>query len=572
MKKHKPLRRQYTACFYRGNRLLFVTAMLAISLIGLVNLVIAWLMQQMLDAASGSGGRFTPLQLLGMVAGVIAAIVMAEGLSCLSRPRFLQRAMTQYKAYAFEKLTRKSIAAFRRENTATYLSAFTNDLSVIETGYLDQIFDLLFNGILTAGALVLMLYYSPLLTAAAVMLSLLPVGAALFTGDRLEKAEQTVSARNEGFVASLKDALAGFPVIKGFGAEQAVRNIFEAAVDALEKAKRNKRTLATALGILGASAAVSAQFGTLLVGLFLIAAGYELTPGTLVLFADLVGHVIRPITDLPEQLARQKAARGLMDKLAEGLETNLREEGEAVPAVLEQGIFLRDVSFGYEDGQTVLHQLNTRFEAGQSYAVVGPSGSGKSTLLELLMAGHGDYTGEILYDGHEVRTVRSSALYDLVTLMQQNVFVFNDTVQNNITLFGSFTEEEIGEAIRLSGLQLLLEKQGADHLCGENGNNLSGGEKQRIAIARCLLRKNPVLLMDEATAALDRETARHISQAILELQGMTRIVVTHALDEAVLKQYDRILVMKNGRIAEEGTFAELIERKNAFYALYTVAQ
>lgn len=203
---------------------------------------------------------------------------------------------------------------------------------------------------------------------------------------------------------------------------------------------------------------------------------------------------------------------------------------------------------------------------------MGPSGSGKSTLLNLLMASHPDYTGTICYDETELREISSSNLYEMESMIQQNVFVFNATIRDNITMFRDFPEERINEAIRLSGLSALIEEKGPNYLCGENGSGLSGGEKQRISIARSLLKKSRVLLVDEATASLDAETAYQVSSAILGLEGVTGIVITHALDEGLLKQYDGIFTLKNGSIVEAGTFDELIAEKGYFYSLFMIAQ
>lgn len=233
---------------------------------------------------------------------------------------------------------------------------------------------------------------------------------------------------------------------------------------------------------------------------------------------------------------------------------------------------LKNVTFGYEENCDILHDINTTFDAGKKYAIVGASGSGKSTLLNLLMASHGNYTGEIRYDGYEVKEISSESLYDIVSMIQQNVFVFNASIRDNITMFHEFLKAEVDRAIELSGLSKLIAERGEDYLCGENGNGLSGGEKQRISIARSLLKKSQVLLVDEATAALDAETAFQVSNAILGLDDITSIVVTHSLDEGLLKQYDDIITLKNGSIVERGTFDELIAEKGYFYSLYTISQ
>lgn len=188
------------------------------------------------------------------------------------------------------------------------------------------------------------------------------------------------------------------------------------------------------------------------------------------------------------------------------------------------------------------------------------------------MAGHDSYTGEITYDGIELRQAGTDSLYALVSLVQQNVFVFNASIRDNITMFSDFPVKEVNRAIALSGLSALIAERGEGYLCGENGSGLSGGEKQRIAIARSLLRRSSVLLVDEATSALDAQTARQVAGAILALDGLTRIVVTHTLDAPLLRQYDAILTLKHGKIAEIGSFDALMEKKGYFYSLYTVSQ
>ena len=188
------------------------------------------------------------------------------------------------------------------------------------------------------------------------------------------------------------------------------------------------------------------------------------------------------------------------------------------------------------------------------------------------MASSDKYQGEIKYDGNELKNVSSDSLYELVSIIQQNVFVFNSTILDNITMFSDFPEEEIDRAVRMSGLKKLIDEKGADYLCGENGSGLSGGERQRISIARALLRKTPVLLVDEATASLDAETSFEVLDSILKLDGFTRVIVTHDLDENILRRCNGLFALKNGIVFEQGTFDELMNDKGYFYSLFTVSQ
>lgn len=573
MKKKQHLqRRRYTAEFYRNNRLNFALALFATAIISAVNLAMAWLIQQMLDTASGVSGAYRPSQLLWLAVGIVLFIIAAKSLDYLSKPRFIQKAMQQYKNATFQKLTQKSISSFEREATAAYLSAFTNDVTSIEENYVANIFELLFECVMLVGAFTLMLWYSPFLTMMAIGFYSLPILASLLFSRRMERAEVRVSKRNGHFLAMMKDGLTGFPVIKSFKAEGAVMQLFREENEELEREKCSKRRVSTVLSMLGGVAGVTAQFGTFLAGICLILSGKAMTPGVLVLFMELNGSIINQINTLPNHFAKRKAAGALIDRLAEALEANVREEGAKIPAQLSTGITLENVSFGYTEDGFALQDISVHFQRGRSYAVVGASGSGKSTLLKLLMASHTGYRGSIWYDRHELRTIHSASLYDLSALIQQEVFVFDDTIRNNITLFQPFSEEAVSEAIDRAGLSALIREKGAGYLCGENGNSLSGGERQRIAIARSLLRRTSVLLVDEATAALDPETARRVMDSILELRELTRIVVTHSLDGELLRKYDEILVLKKGRLVERGRYDALMENKSDFFALYTAAQ
>ncbi|HRV73863.1 MAG TPA: ABC transporter ATP-binding protein [Eubacteriales bacterium] len=564
--------RKLTKELYRGNHVNFIVTMAATLMFIALSLAISWLMQQLIDVTAGGAITLGILQLgvtTAAIAGVYALVCAVE---TIFFPRFIKRAVQQYKDAAFAALMKKGISAFSGENTSTYISALSNDVNSIENNYLSNTFTLVMNIGTGLGALALMLYYSPLLTLIAIGLTLIPLLASLLTGKRLPAVEKEVSARNDSFMGVLKDSLCGFSVIKSFKAEVAIIKQFRASNDAAETAKQKRFRLQRVIASIGMCTGFIAQMGVFLVGAALAISGKGVTAGIVIAFVQLMNYVIEPIRTVPSILANRKASRALIEKLSNVLSENVREKGVSIPKRLERGIELSHVHFGYEANNEVLHDVSLRFEAGRSYALVGGSGSGKSTLLNLLMAAYSGYSGKITYDGIELNTIDSESLYDLISIIQQNVFVFNSSIRDNVTMFSSFVDAEVERAMSLSGLNQLVKERGDGCLCGENGCGLSGGEKQRISIARSLLRGTPVLMVDEATAALDAETAFKVSDSILKLNSLTRIVVTHALEEALLRRYDGIIALKNGVVVEQGTFDSLMAKKGYFYSLFTVAQ
>ncbi|MCD8160645.1 MAG: ABC transporter ATP-binding protein/permease [Clostridiales bacterium] len=560
------------AAFYARNHGAYALSVLATALTQALLLGISWILMELMNAISGEAGAKSLENLALMIAVYLLLFTLVSLLSRAVQPRFLRTAMEQYKALVLEKLMGKSLASFEREPTSAYLSALSNDAAVIEGDYLEAEFQIIGNLLDFCGAFLLMLYLSPLLTVVVAVLTVLPMAASMGVGRRLEPLERQVSEDNASFTAALKDCLSGFSVVKSFRSEGAFLRLLSDRNGALEERKQQKRRLRLSVSMVSIAAGLLAQFGVFFAGVWMVQSGRNITVGTVIAFVNLMNCIVSPISELPGLLTARRAAVGLLEKMANLLCQNSDRGGLSVPPRLEQGIRLSDVSFRYEAGREVLHGVSAAFEAGKCYAIVGSSGCGKSTLLHLLRGGAADYQGSITYDGAEGRDISNASLSDLVASIQQTVFVFNATLRENVTMFRDFPEEDVAAALRMANLTGLVADRGEGCLCGEGGAGLSGGEKQRIAIARSLLRRAAVLLVDEATAALDAETAYQVSSDLLNLLGVTRIVVTHTLEKALLVRYDQILVMKDGAVVETGTFDTLMAEKGLFYALYTVAQ
>lgn len=570
MKQNKKKSREFKRRLFYKNKMCFIASVIMTIVMSFLNLMISWLIQQIMDSMANQNMQ-SVVRCAWIAASVVIAYTVANAVYRAVYPRFLQRAMQQYRDYAFSRLTQKSLRSFSKEGTALYVSALTNDCTSIENNYLAATFTLIEFLFCFLGALIMMLYYSPVMLVLAVALSFLPVAVSMTAGNRLTEQEKEISKKNERFVSIVNELLSGFPVIKSFRAETQASRLFSQRNEQAEEAKKNKRRTEQLISLLANDAGIIAQMGIFLAGAWLAISGKGVTAGVVIVFVQLMNYILNPISQVPLLWSNRKAAIALMEKLSDALSENVHEEGREKLNGFSEKIEVKDLTYGYEPESPVLKDLDVQFDAGKSYAIVGGSGSGKSTLLNLLMGSSSNYQGEICIDSVSIKNIESESLYQLMTSVQQNVFVFNDTIRNNVTMFHEFSDKEVTLALERSGLSEFIEKRGEDFVCGENGANLSGGERQRISIARALLRKSPILLVDEATAALDAATARAVSFSILNLVGMTRIVVTHRLEEAILRRYDKILVMKNGTICEQGNFDTLMQQKGQFYSLFQIA-
>lgn len=223
-------------------------------------------------------------------------------------------------------------------------------------------------------------------------------------------------------------------------------------------------------------------------------------------------------------------------------------------------------------GDGVLKNISFTFKPGGKYAIVGGSGSGKSTLLKILMGYYDNYLGSVSINGNEICDINRENLYRSFSMMHQNVFMLDDTLRNNITLLNPYSEEKYAQAVEKAKLNDLIQSlpNGSLTNVGEGGNTLSGGERQRVAIARALIKGSEVIMLDEAMANLDNETAYAIEKNLLDTPNITCIFITHRYSKELLRLCDGILVLRGGELVECGTFDELYEKKDYFYSLYNI--
>ncbi len=481
------------------------------------------------------------------------------------KPKYQKRAITQYKNNIYGHILDKNIASFNKHNTSTYISALTNDVKKIEEDYLFSAFDLITNITLFVCTVVIMLIYSPLLTLSGIILSLLPFIGAIIVGGKLAFHEKEISDQNASFMHFIKDNLIGFSTVKVFKSEKKIKELFIKNNNVLENKKASKTKTLALMEMVQTVLSLVSQFGVFFIGAYISIKTGDIAPSVILLFVQLMNYIINPLMQIPTSLSKRLACKPIFTKISEIIQTESdNNQGESIDNINE--ITISNLKFMYDD-KVILNDITHKFERNKSYAIVGTSGSGKTTLINLLLGKYNNYSGNIHYNNIELKEISIDYLFEISSFVEQNVFVFDDSIINNITMYSSVDEELLNEAINKSGLATLIEEKGSDYRCGENGCNLSGGEKQRISIARALVKKSQLLLLDEATSALDNETSSSITNNLLEIDNTTKIMITHRLDEEILSKFDEIIVMKNGNIVEYGTYKELIDNNATFKSL-----
>ena len=560
----------YRTSFSDGKKW-FLISMISMVILSAYNLIISWLLQKIIDLAAGIDKTpFYQLALVSLLSFLV--FIVFYFIFRYAHPKFLQTLSTSYKDLLFAKILRNNSRMVSEIGSGQFLSKLSNDLKSIEENYFDFYITLIDIGISFVGAIVLMLWYSPVLTMVAIALSILPLLASIPASKEITKTEKNLSKENAGFMEFMRDTLSGYSVIKSFQAESELESRFHEENVKIEKAKFLRRFAEENINLLSTAASVVMRLGVFLFGAWLSLSNSHVTPGIVLVFLQLLTFVITPIEKIPSLFANRKAARSLIAQTAELLYEKPDEQEKTEIHSLKSAIEIQNLSFSYEASEKALRNVSLTFHAGKKYAIVGASGSGKSTLFKLLTKYSNEYDGNILFDGIDLRNITYSSLSQIISTVQQNVFVFHDSIYNNICLYKSIPEEKFDYVIQKSGLSSLIQQKGKDFSCGANGNKLSGGEKQRISIARALLRNTSILLMDEASSALDEKTADEIMHSILDMPSTTSLVITHRLNSTLLKKYDGICVLHHGKIIEFGPFDELMKNKGLLYSLVLLSQ
>ena len=483
---------------------------------------------------------------MGLVFAITFSSWFFERLSRRSFTKIACGAVEQVRQRILEQVLHRTVAQYNAEGDAAYLSLLTTDLRTLYDDYYMSLFNIVFWGGIMLCALAMYLYISPVMLLAILLVTIPPLVLPRRMNERLKATRDAFSLQMADYTQQLKELLGGFEIIRSFLREDAYAALHQKAA---RKARESELDYQQSLNAMVTNTSLISNLifpVVMLVGLFLAFDG-RLTMGTVSTAASMANFVITPCHQIAQCWAKVKSSQGIRQRLEAAMaEPQAAEQGEPIGHI--DSIQCETVRFAYPGAaEPVLKDASLTVDAAQKVALVGESGCGKSTLAKLLFQYYPDYSGDILFNGRQVRTLDRTVLYRRVGYIAQTAYLFHDTIRNNICLHEDFPDEQLAHAIAAAGLTDWVASlpDGLDTVISENGKNLSGGQRQRIGIARLALRSYDLIIADEITASLDPDTSQQVMENLIAMPCMV-VAITHDVAGSFMHQFDKVYRVEHG--------------------------
>lgn len=514
-----------------------------------LNVYLAILTQRLLDASLTGQSDYIARIVAPFFIG-LALFIPVDLLTSFMRGCYIRRANTLMKQRYVQRVFAKNISEFQSENRALYLSNITNDMNTVEQRYFASLFSILQSSITFLGGIFILSMTKSWIPVVAAAIGVLLIFFGMRSGRSLEKDEGERSGFLTKYTVFIREFLSAFRIVKSHNLEDRIEKDFDRRSTDVQWKRYELDKKETVI-----QTRQSAMFGLFIAALLTLAMlavqRGGITTGGILLSINGFGMIMGSLSQMAESFPAVASVRPVFLSMEENLENkDLSVEKEEFDGFDNELIF-DSVSFAYGDNQ-VLQDAHFSLRKGGKYLMIGPSGGGKSTILRLVRKYYNPDQGAVLVDGVNLVDIRRESYYRHIANVEQQVFLFEDSLRNNLTLYKDYSDEEIMRAIEGAGLSDYLAglPDGLEHVIVDNGKNLSGGERARVAIARGLITRADLLLLDEAFASLDERVARSIEKTLLSLDGVTVLSVSHVLFPDTMPLYDAVLEVKRGQVTE----------------------
>lgn len=538
-------------------------------ILGILNslsfVLISLILKEITDTAlSKDGERFTFVVIVSLILFILVGVI--NYLFYYTKTGYIKNIMVSLRGDVFKNISKKSYADFYGNSIGSYISNLINDLTLLENNYVTSIVDIVGEVVLFSCTIGVLININPIITIILLTISILMVIVPIIFGKKLNVLQINLSKALEVFTQKIKELLQGYEVINSFNLQKEIIYEFKDKNINYENSKLKYRRILFLSQSVSVSLSIICQLIAISIGGYFLM-NDKISTGSLIAIIQLGTGILGPIQSIISHYTTIKSSKKIKEKiisLTNPVKPFNENNNKQKISRFNESIEIKNLNFGYNDSNLVIKDFSYVFQKNKKYLIIGESGCGKSTILKILLGYYTSYSGEILIDGVDYKTLDMSSINSVISLIDQNTYLFEKSIEENIKLNMKLDSKRYERLLKESKVDSFLPvlDSGLQYVLKDNGINLSGGQKQRISIARALAKNAPILIADEITSALDNKAAIEIENSILLFKDSTLISVSHKRNSDIMKKYDKILLMKAGSLVAEGSLDEISEYVN----------